>query len=71
MKTLNVVKTNRYELEQMWGLMPSLGGELFIRCNAKAEINWDKAPVYTWKEIQQEQKKRPVHFLVPKEIFTL
>lgn len=71
MKTLNVIKTSRFELFKKWGFMPSIGGELFIRCNSKAEINWDKAPVYTWREIQKEQTKRPVHFLVPKEEINL
>lgn len=59
------------ELKYHWGFSPFLRGELFIRCNSKAEINWEKAPVYTWPEIQKEQKKRPVHFLVPKKLFTL
>lgn len=68
MRTLNVVKTNLDELDYHWGRMPiSLGGELFIRCNRKAEINWGKAPVYTWEEIEKEQKKRRVCFLVPQE----
>lgn len=71
MKTLNVIKTNNRELAEKWGFFPFLRGELFIRCNSKAEINWDKAPVYTWEEIQAEQKKRRVCFLVPKEVFEL
>ena len=67
-KTLNVIKTNRFELEKRWGFMPSIGGELYIRCNASGEINWDKAPVYTWMEIEKERKKRRVCFLLPKEL---
>lgn len=61
------------ELRIKWGFWPSLFGcgELFIRCNSKAHVNWDKAPVYTWGEIQKEQIKRPVKFLVDPEIFKL
>ena len=71
MKTLNVIKTNLSELTEHWGFRPSIGGELFIRCNAKGEVNWDKAPVYKWSEIQQEQKRRRVCFRVPESIFQL
>lgn len=74
MKTLNVVKTNLDELEEHWGFYPGLlnpSVERFIRCNRKGQINWDKAPVYSWAEIQEEQKKRRVCFLVPKETFEL
>lgn len=71
MKTLNVVKTNPGELAKKWGFYPSLPNELYIRCNQKGVINWEIAPVYTWKEIQQEQQKRPVHFLVPPETFEI
>ncbi len=47
MKLLNVKRTTRKEVENKWGiLLPALVPEkLFIRCNAKGEINWEKAPV--------------------------
>ena len=56
MKTLNVKHTNMTEIVREWGFSPVPipgwdGGPLFIRCNAKGEINWDKAPVYTYKEL--------------------
>ena len=73
MKTLNVQKVERRELLKRWRItgkfLPS--GELFIRSNAKGEVNWDKAPVYSWVEIQAEQKKRPVHFTCDPKIFEL
>lgn len=71
MKTLNVIKTNNYELEKHCGSNPGFNErELFIRCNRNAEVNWDKAPVYTWHEIQKETLKRRVCFLVPKVVKT-
>lgn len=72
-RSLNVIKTTRREIAKQWGtcawLLPL--GELYIRCNSKTIINWDKAPVYTWDEIKQIMKVRPVHFLVPAEEFEL
>lgn len=73
MKTLNVQKITRKELAKQWGtcawILPL--GELFIRSNSKGFINYDKAPVYTWQEIQDVKKRRPVHFTVPQEIHEL
>jgi len=67
MKTLNVQKIERSELLEKWGLkgtfIPYV--ELFIRSDRKGNVNFDKAPVYTWPEIQIEQKRRPVHFTLP------
>jgi hypothetical protein len=65
MKTLTVQKISYEELTKGWKKEPVIfrrDQELFIRCNKKGEINWDKAPVYTWPEIQEQQLKRPVHF---------
>lgn len=73
-RTLNVVKITVDELREHWGVIAEMFAghkELFIRCNKWVEINWDKAPVYTWSEIQTEQKKRIVAFRVPKEVFEL
>jgi len=52
-KTLNVKPTNNSELAEKWGLNfnPSLKGKLFIRCNSKGVVNWDKAPVYNADEL--------------------
>ncbi len=73
MKTLNVQKIDRDELLIKWGIggkfLPY--GELFIRSDRKGNVNFDKAPVYTWKEIKEEQKKRPVHFTIPSNIHEL
>ncbi|MGR3218493.1 MAG: hypothetical protein ACUZ8H_01565 [Candidatus Anammoxibacter sp.] len=53
MKTLNVKKTSLQELKEQWGFEPILliGREIYIRCNAKGEINWDVAPVYSHDEL--------------------
>lgn len=71
MKTLNVQKVNRKTLLRIWKItgkfLPS--GELFIRSDKEGNVNYNKAPVYSWPEIQQEQKRRPVHFTVPPHIF--
>lgn len=56
-RTLNVKLTTLKEVTKKWGFTPALFPKetfgdllyptLFIRCNAKGHINWDKAPVYT------------------------
>jgi hypothetical protein len=53
MKKLNVKKTDLAEVTVKWKFLPVLlfGKELFVRCNAKGIINWDKAPVYTSEEL--------------------
>jgi hypothetical protein len=75
MKTLNVQKITFKELLDNWGTCAYIGfrpgQEIFIRSNAKGLINWDKAPAYTWQEIQTEMKRRPVHFTVDPKIFEL
>lgn len=73
MKTLNVQKISRDELLKEWKIKGKFlpYGELFIRSDKKGNINFDKAPVYTWEEIQKEQKKRAVHFTIPPNIHQL
>jgi len=54
MKKLNVKKTSLHELNEKWGFIPiiySVFEPLYIRCNSKGEVNWDKAPVYTHEEL--------------------
>lgn len=50
-KTINVKATTNAELTEKWGFNPQQRGLLYIRCNSKGAINWDKAPVYTAFEI--------------------
>lgn len=72
MKTLNLRKTSREELQLNGWSTALLGGrELFIRCNSKGEVNFDKAPVYNWHEVQEESLKRRVCFRVDHKIFKL
>lgn len=74
-RVLNVQKIIFEELLYKWGTCAYVafrpGQELFIRSNAKGLINWDKAPVYTWSELQKVKKRRPVHFTVSPEEFEL
>ncbi len=55
-RTLNLKHTSHKELEKMWGFTPppiySIFSPIFIRCNAKGEVNWDKAPVYELSELK-------------------
>jgi len=51
MKTLNVKQTNNAEISHQWGMNTRFLGQLFIRCNAKGVINWEKAPVYSLGEL--------------------
>ena len=46
MKTLNVKKKSKKEVQEKWEttLMYNLPNTIYIRCNAKGEINWEKAP---------------------------
>lgn len=52
-KTLNVIRTNNKTLCEKWGFYPNLRGQLFIRCDKKANVNWEKAPVYGLQELEQ------------------
>lgn len=54
MKNLNVVQTCFSEITKKWDVSIPLTyryKELFVRCNAKGVVNWDKAPVYTRQEL--------------------
>lgn len=53
MRTLNVKKVTKTDLSNKWQLpLPKGWGYLlYIRCNKKGEVNWDKAPVYTPVEL--------------------
>jgi len=55
MKTLNVKKKSKKEVQEKWEttLMYNLPNTLYIRCNGKGEINWEKAPVYTIQELEK------------------
>lgn len=50
-KKLNLKPTSNLELNEKWGLNISLKGKLYIRCNAKGIVNWEKAPVYNHVEL--------------------
>ncbi len=68
MRTLNVQKTSNKELSKKWNMDVFLMGELFIRSDRNGNVNWDKASVYTWAEIQDEMRHRRVHFTVNTKI---
>jgi len=52
MKTLHVKEVSIRELmEHGWPVGAVLSAGKYIRCNAKGQINWDKAPIYTTKEL--------------------
>lgn len=55
-KTLNVKPTTNAELTEMWGGNPMLRGKLFVRCNSKGIINWEKALVYNADELIDREK---------------
>ena len=53
-KRLHVKETSVREIRSKWGdCIPKkwLGELLFIRCNAKGVINWEKSPVYSAEEL--------------------
>lgn len=50
-KTIHVKATTNAELTEKWGFDVLIGKNLYIRCNSKGDVNWDKAPVYTALEI--------------------
>lgn len=55
-KTLNVKPTTNAELSGRWGFNASLKGKLFVRCNSKGIINWEKALVYNADELIDREK---------------
>ena len=53
-KTFYLKQTSNIELKQKWGFNPRLpvkNGNIFIRCNVKGEVNWDKSSVYNANEL--------------------
>lgn len=53
-KTLNVKRVTSKELENHWGFCsPFANQTMFVRCDAKGNVNWDKAPVYTQSELSR------------------
>lgn len=53
-KILNVKKVTKKELNEIWniGFMPHKWPDtLYIRSNAKGDVNWDKASVYMPDEL--------------------
>jgi hypothetical protein len=52
-RTLNVKRVSKCILEKRWkASLPALWPDtLYIRCNPKGEVNWDKAPVYKYSEL--------------------
>ena len=54
MKKLNVKKTDFNEIAKMWGFHPPVKWAsklLFVRCNLRGKINWDKAPIFRAEEL--------------------
>jgi hypothetical protein len=61
MKTLHVKIVTRQQVVREWGLTPPpnslfcdnpLGAQqCYIRCNIKGVVNWEKAPIYSLKEL--------------------
>lgn len=54
---LNVKHTNMAEVMKEWDFRPVLPikyyyGVIFIRCNAKGEVKWHKAPLYHIDELK-------------------
>lgn len=54
MRTLYIRATTWNEVSEKWGLNPPPGYynvELFVRCSAKGEVNWDKTLLYKASEL--------------------
>ena len=52
MKRLHVKKVSPKTVNNKWGFHAyRLHHVLYIRCNVKGNINWDKAPVYHAEEL--------------------
>jgi len=52
-KIINVKKVTKKEVAEFWNInLPTKWPDiLYIRCNAKGDVNWDKAPVYPPHEL--------------------
>lgn len=55
MRLLNVKEVTKLKLMRMWNMpVPKRWDDnLYIRCNGKGEVNWEKAPVYHLKELKE------------------
>lgn len=53
MRTLNVKKVSKNKVEQKWGCQLPLiwSNVLYIRCNVKGKVNWNKSLVYQPNEL--------------------
>lgn len=54
MKALYIKATTWDEVSKKWGVNPAPGFfnvELFVRCNSKGEVNWDKTCLYKASEL--------------------
>jgi hypothetical protein len=47
-KMLYLKETSVEELTEQWGFRPTYNmfEKLYIRCNYRGDVNWEKAPVY-------------------------
>ena len=52
-KIINVKKVTKKEVAECWNIeLPFKWSDiLYIRCNVKGDINWDKAPIYQPQEL--------------------
>lgn len=50
-KTLRVKKTSNSELSEKWNMFVNINSELYVRCNCKGQVNWDKTVVYRASEL--------------------
>jgi hypothetical protein len=57
-RTLHVKKVTRKEIEKHWKFKIPIawGYILYVRCNAKGEINWPKTLVYHAHELLEREK---------------
>ena len=57
MKTLHVRPVSARIVNQKWGTnLPRLLNPLYVRCNAKGQINWDTTLVYGSAELARREK---------------
>lgn len=54
MRKLNVLKVTKAKVQEEWGyILPLICPyHVYIRCNSKGEVNWEKAPVYQKIELE-------------------
>jgi hypothetical protein len=53
MRKLNILKVKKAKVQEKWGVgLPLIWPcPVYIRCNSKAEVNWEKAPVFQESEL--------------------